>query len=278
MNEADSPGNATLQRGSSATPATLQRGSSATPARLEPGVPGAVTEPRYGWRSRGYLPHFESADKIQHVTFHLADSLPSEVVMRLDEELRLQPAERRDALRRQRIEAWIDAGHGSCALRDPVLATLMQGSLLSFDDERYGLFAWVVMPNHVHVLFQPLSGWTVGKIVASWKSFTGRRISAHLSGRAGLQPGSSEPATREHGDPGRIWHREHWDRFMRDEHHLKQTVEYIHQNPVKAGLVACAADWRWSSAYPGNATLQRGSASSAKEPARLEPGAPGDRP
>jgi hypothetical protein len=45
-------------------------------------------------------------------------------------------------------------------------ATLTQASLLSFDSQRYRLLAWVVMPNHVHVLFQATDGWTVAKIVA----------------------------------------------------------------------------------------------------------------
>src|SRR5258708_39048913 len=70
----------------------------------------------------------------------------------------------------------MDAGNGSYVLREPPIAELVQGSLLCFDGERYRLLAWVVMPNHVHVLFQPISGWTVGKIAASWKKFTARGI------------------------------------------------------------------------------------------------------
>jgi len=53
---------------------------------------------------------------------------------------------------------------------------MVQGSLLAFDSQRYRLLAWVVMPNRVHVLFQPINGWTVAKIVASWKKFTARKI------------------------------------------------------------------------------------------------------
>jgi len=53
---------------------------------------------------------------------------------------------------------------------------MVQESLLTFDSQRYRLLAWVVMPNHVHVLFQPMNGWTVAKIVAAWKKFTARKI------------------------------------------------------------------------------------------------------
>ncbi|RCK77040.1 MAG: hypothetical protein ANABAC_3465 [Anaerolineae bacterium] len=41
---------------------------------------------------------------------------------------------------------------------------------------------------------------------------------------------------------------DYFDRFIRDQKHFKAVVEYIHQNPVKAGLVAAAQDWPWSSA------------------------------
>ena len=234
---ADNPGNA-----------NLPIGEFLNMANREIGVPGG---PR--WHSRGYLPHFESADATQHVTFHLADSLPKDVLDRLNEELKGLPAARQDIERRKRVEAWIDAGHGSCVLREPDIANMAQNSLLIFDAQRYRLLAWVVMPNHVHVLFQAMNGWTMAKIVASWKKFTARKIcdfrrAANAAGNAHLPIGESlNTANREIGVPG-VWHREYWDRFIRDERHFQQVVEYIHQNPVKAGLVARAEDWPWTSA------------------------------
>ena len=231
--------------------ATLQHGTDAGPAPGDPnkGDGDPSDEPR--WYSRGYLPHFESASVVQHVTVHLADSLPKSVVERLDEALKSLPVEKQDSERRKRVEAWMEAGHGSCALGEPIIADMVQKSLLAFDGQRYRLLAWVVMPNHIHVLFQPLNGWTMAKIVASWKSFTGRRISVFLTrSRAGVQTDSPKK---------RIWHREYWDRYIRDERHFNQVMTYIHLNPVKAKLVARAEDWPWSSAgVPGMATLQRG--------------------
>ena len=126
------------------------------------------------WHSRGYLPHFESSDVIQHVTFHLADSLPQTALLQLESELKFLSPEMRTAEHRKQVDAWIDAGQGSSILRKPAIAQMVQTSLLTFDSQRYRLLAWVVMPNHVHVLFQPLNGWTVAKIVASWKKFTAR--------------------------------------------------------------------------------------------------------
>jgi len=229
--------------------ATLQRGL--LDAGPEPGVPR--------WHSRGYLPHFESGEVIQHVTYHLADSLPAEVLARFEDELRAMSPERRDTERRRRIEAWLDAGHGCCILREPVVAEMVQSSFLHFDGERYRLFAWVVMPNHVHVLFQPLAGWTMAKIVASWKSFTGRRIAEYMDGVGWERQAPAWHSQRSQGER-RIWQREYWDRFIRNERHFYTVISYIHQNPVKARLVEKAEDWEWSSARSG---------------ARLEPGGPG---
>jgi len=202
-------------------------------ARLEPGAPRETT----GWHSRGYLPHFDSPSVIQHVTFHLADSLPADVRVRLDEELQAVPPDRQDAERRKRIEEWIDAGHGCCVLREPEAARLVQDAFLLFDGVRYQLLAWVVMPNHAHVLFEVVDGWTVGRIVASWKSFTGRRL-------ATLMLAASPPAIAH-----RVWHREYWDRFIRDERHFHSVRDYIHNNPIKAGLVQRPEEWEWSSAW-----------------------------
>ena len=140
----------------------------------------------------------------------------------------------------------MDAGHGSCVLREHKIAEMAQNVLLFFDGKRYRLLAWVIMSNHMHVLFQPLNGWTVAKIVASWKKFTARKICDFRKANPAHQ---EKFANQEIGGPGRVWHREYWDRYMRDEQQLQQAIEYIHQNPVKAGLVETAEAWPWSSAH-----------------------------
>ncbi len=243
-------------------------------ARLEPGEPSGDTN-ELKWTDRGYMPHVDSALLIQHVSFHLADSLPKEALEVMNAELKSLPPKLRDAEKEKRIARFIDAGKGSCVLRVPKIAEMVQNAFLLFHGERYTLHAWCVMPNHVHVLFQPKAGWTMSKIVASWKSFTGRRISEYQQ-RAGLEPGESTAglATLQRGSTSSstpIWHREYWDRYIRDQAHYASTVKYIHENPEKAGLVKKAADWKWSSAFhTGLAGLQPGSSNSA----RLEPGEP----
>ncbi|MDR1191356.1 MAG: transposase [Verrucomicrobiales bacterium] len=113
----------------------------------------------------------------------------------------------------------------------------MQNALFHADGRRYRLLAWCVMPNHVHVLIKPLVALPL--IVRTWKSYTGHWALAHNE-ELGLGVAG-----------GVFWMSDVWDRFMRDEKHLRTTLVYIHENPAKARLCKRPEDWRWSSAYVG---------------------------
>jgi putative transposase len=173
-----------------------------------------------GWHSRGYLPHFDSPETVQFITFRLADSLPTGVAAMLHREANVH-----------HVDQELDAGLGMCWLRRPEIASLVQDALLHFDGERYRLIAWCLMPNHVHVVAEIVDGRSLTVIVRSWKSFTARKANSQI------------------GRSGAFWHPDYFDRYMRNEEHLAQTVEYVELNPVKAGLVRSADDWLWSSAY-----------------------------
>ncbi|MBS0385141.1 MAG: transposase, partial [Proteobacteria bacterium] len=99
------------------------------------------------------------------------------------------------------------------------------------DTERYRLIAWCIMPNHVHVIAEQIEGHRLGDIVQGWKSTAAHLINPILQRR------------------GRLWRREYFDRFMRDDDHLQASIYYVEQNPVKAKLSDDAAQWRWSSAW-----------------------------
>ncbi|HTG20496.1 MAG TPA: hypothetical protein VK681_10660 [Reyranella sp.] len=107
------------------------------------------------------MPHFDSPETVQFVTFRLADSLPAAVAEAL--------GHREDNV--HRIERELDAGLGACWLGKPEIASLVQDALLHFDGERYRLIAWCLMPNHVHVVVDILDGQSLTGIVRSWKSF-----------------------------------------------------------------------------------------------------------
>jgi REP element-mobilizing transposase RayT len=177
------------------------------------------------------------------VTFRLADSLPKQVITRLMREKaqRLLSAEKandpklvetieRDYARE--IERHLDKGIGACALRRPEVAELAARALQFFDRDRYQLRAWVVMPNHVHVVFSPAPNCTVSAIVKSWKSFIALHANRIL-----------------HRTGDRFWQPESYDHWIRnDEEHLR-CCRYVHNNPVKAGLCRMPEQWRWSSAW-----------------------------
>jgi REP element-mobilizing transposase RayT len=121
------------------------------------------------------------------------------------------------------MEGWLDAGMGCCALAHPAVARYVQYALLHFHGVRYHVHAWCIMPNHVHVLIEPLMD--LAKIVQGWKSYTARWVLARNGDFALKIPASDQ-----------LWMREYWDRYIRDAAHYENAVEYIHQNPVKAGL------------------------------------------
>ena len=103
-----------------------------------------------GWHQRGYLPHYDAPGVTQMVTIRLTDSLPAS--RRKEWEALLAIENHKE--RRRRLEEYLDRGLGECWLRKPAIAQLTEDALRFFDAERYKLVAWVVMPNHVHVLVE----------------------------------------------------------------------------------------------------------------------------
>jgi putative transposase len=201
-----------------------------------------------GWYSRGYLPHYDAPNVIQHITYHLADSMAQAVLAEMRTELKtaVRDEKQRDIELRRRIEAYLDAGYGSCILREPAVAACIVNTWFHFDGDRYRLLEWVVMPNHCHVLIEQLEGFPLWKIVLSWKNYTARFINEYKRRMSRME---SRTGVRRSGDgEGQVWQRDYWDRFIRNERHLQVVREYIVMNPVKAGLVAAPEDWPWSSA------------------------------
>jgi REP element-mobilizing transposase RayT len=183
-----------------------------------------------GWHSRGYLPHFDGGPTPQFITFRLAHSVPHALLDRWRSETAQLPPEEASIQVRQRVEAFLDGDSTQAWLREPSVARVVADSLLHFDGARYHVHAWVIMPNHVHVLTTPLEGWALSAIVHTWKSFTARM------------------ANRLLGRDGTFWYHDYFDRAIRNERHLGEVVRYIEYNPVKAGLCTSPQEWPFSSA------------------------------
>src|ERR687895_193574 len=125
-----------------------------------------------GWRSRGYLPHFDGRSIPQFITLHLADSIPKKVIERWQRQLSKFQDKEKQIIFARRIEKYLDQGYGSCFLKDSRIAKIVQDSLLKFDGIRYDFFAWVVMPNHSHSLLKRFEEWELDQLMHSHKSYT----------------------------------------------------------------------------------------------------------
>ena len=183
-----------------------------------------MTAPREhrGWHVPRGVPHFDSPEVPQFITFRTADSLPREIA-------RARRGEG-DAAHRQRIEAALDAGAGARALAREDVARAVVDALLHGDGQTHELQAFVVMPNHVHVLTIPRRGERLAEVVGGWKSVSSRRILAILR------------------CPSPFWQRDYFDRFIRDADHFERARAYIENNPVTAALASRAEDWKFGSA------------------------------
>ena len=113
----------------------------------------------------------------------------------------------------------------------------------------FDLWAWVIMPEHVHLLIWPRRAvYRMAKILASIKKPVGAKAIAYLKVEA---PGFLQRLTVRHRN--RTYHR-FWqagpgrDQNLYEPATIHRAIEHIHNNPVQRGLVARAADWPWSSA------------------------------
>ena len=96
--------------------------------------------------------------------------------------------------------------------------------------ERAYVLAYVVMPDHLHAMVVPRDGASVSQVMQSIKGYTARRINAEL------------------GQRGSLWQRSFYDRMIRDEEQLLDTVNYVHMNPVVGGLAQDPQGYPYSSA------------------------------
>jgi len=197
-------------------------------AGVSPAVTGA-SRPRLGEvtiRDRGHqpLPHWESEGGTYFVTFRLHDSVPDSVRQDVAERKRLPlklPKDKRPSVKE--VEVYLDRGNGECYLQQPAIAEIVANAIQHLNGKDYRLIAWVVMPNHVHLVFKMLPDRSLSKAMHSLKSFTAKESNRWL------------------GRTGPFWQREYYDRLIRDDAELERAIHYVQSNPEMAGLIG----WRW---------------------------------
>jgi len=227
----------------------LTQSGGETPPELAGETPALRDAPNpliAGFHFRGTLPHLKKEGGTYFVTFRQAGSLPKEIVVQLKQE--------REAILRQamtakrpltwheqeelfrwyssRVDKYLDAGHGTCHLRDKAAADLVANAIQFFQRQRYELHAWAVMPNHVHVVVWPMPENTLTEILHSWKSFTSHELNK-------LLPQKVVP----------FWQSESYEHLIRNDEDLHRCCHYVLMNPVNAKLCAHPSEWKWSSGY-----------------------------
>jgi len=136
-------------------------------------------------------------------------------------------------------------------LDNPHVAALTRRSLYFWNGKKYGLCAYCILPNHVHILIRPFdlepasesdreslepgeitdSGSPLSSILHSLKSYTAHEANKLL------------------GRTGEFWQHESYDHWVRDVDELERIVVYIQANAVKAGIAGRPNEYYWCSAH-----------------------------
>jgi REP element-mobilizing transposase RayT len=199
--------------------------------------------------TKRYLPHILSAGSVYFLTSSLDGSLPKFVLEKLKKEYhekvnhlkRAKPNNYKlkiNALEREyfkKFDEYLDkALYGPTYLADPEIANILKEQFHRFDGKYYHLVAYTIMSNHFHLLidtsiqledldvnleYVPDDYVDLSKIVGRIKGASSRFANIALDRK------------------GAFWLKEYFDRIVRNEKEEQYYVNYILQNPVKAGLV-----------------------------------------
>jgi len=210
-----------------------------------------MTNKPLGYRPfyRRHLPHVQPPGATLFLTYRLKGSIPKSVLKELLAERKVSNSyvdaadnttERVDRVYREeqrlfgRWDSLLDATReGPLWLANPRVARLVAESLRLRSGTVYELHAFCIMPNHVHMVCTPLPDCqgeyhSLAAIMHSLKGYSAYR------------------ANRVLGRKGAFWQPETYDRVVRDEEALENTIEYVLNNPVSAGLTSSREDWPWN--------------------------------
>ena len=203
-----------------------------------------------------HLPHWQPHGAVLFVTFRLKSSLPIELIKSLWEErehekilLQQLPAaelaEQISLEQRRYFEKWDryldEAQHGPCWLAQPEIAGIVKEALHYRDGKVFDLHAFCIMSNHVHVVFEPLSK-------SEW--YSDLALSEYHSDLPAIMQSLKRHTARQAnlilGREGAFWQDESYDHVIRIGEEYSRLVNYILENPVKAGLVPRWNEWPWT--------------------------------
>ena len=166
------------------------------------------------------LPHINQRSHYQFITFRTKDST-DEFVNKL-----LSDNTTKTKIRQYSLDKYLDNSENGAYLNDRVLE-ISKNYLQNLDEKLCEIIAFVIMPNHIHILF--IQNEVLSTVVQQIKG------------------GLSFLINKELGKSGPLWQKDYFDKGIRDEKHFRVTYEYIKNNAIKAGLVD--ADKRFFSVY-----------------------------
>ncbi len=187
---------------------------------------------------RRNLPHWQPFGAEYFVTIRLDNTLPKAVVKQLaneqkiinDPELNAFDLTQQEKIKRRKIfkkyEALLDSTYyGPTWLAKPKVAEVVKEALLYRDKNEVDLYAFCIMANHMHIILKLLEDYEtenefpLTQILGRFKSYTGFKANQKLN------------------RSGSFWHEESYDHVIRDNNELENSIKYVLNNPVKAGLI-----------------------------------------
>jgi type I restriction enzyme R subunit len=204
---------------------------------------------------RRILPHWDVPTAAYFVTVCLDGSIPASGLLDLQSyrtELEQRPrptgqtqdewAVARWKLAFARDDCWLDRAEANRFLEDDRLAQIVVDALFFFAGQRYDLLGYVVMPSHLHWVFQPLESW-VSTLDQGPRLRTPRQRIVHSIDRF-----TAYRCNQVLAKTGPFWQREPYDHWIRSPEELERILLYVEGNPVTAGIVRSPHDFRHSSA------------------------------
>ena len=196
---------------------------------------------------RRNLPHIQPEEAILFITYRLFFKLPDEYLNRV-KLLKTEFQNKIRSVKKKNIESeklkfeknlfdYKDNFIGKFQnspfwLKEDKIAKIIKDSLFWGSQKRYDLFAFCVMPNHVHILIRPViiddKPFPLQKIMYDHKHFTAIEANKLLKRK------------------GNFWQDEHYDHYIRNENEFFNILNYIYLNPVKANLVENPDEWEFT--------------------------------
>ncbi|CAM2065378.1 Y1-Tnp domain-containing protein [Sulfidibacter corallicola] len=197
------------------------------------------TKPFY----RRHLPHWNPANATYFVTIRLAGSVPKVVLQNYREEMKTQEIPRTERFKRRRtwfrkFESLLHHDPvGPVWLSQPTVAQMVVDCLHYRHGKVYSLDCFCIMPNHLHLIFCPLK---------SGSGLSSKVSSPSLPGiMHSLKSYTAHQANKILGREGPFWAQESFDHWLRSPAHWRLAVDYVLDNPVKAGFVEAWQQYPW---------------------------------